>query len=299
MCFKLQESRIAVVSSTAAATLRQLVMFVAGDRVLEEDKAYQEHLSNLADSSARHSSKPSTDSLGPQPPPNSHSPKSSSATSPTPSPRQSQLPNPWAKKQVHLPSGQTADLLPASADAYFIFEDLCLLANAERAKFLRIESLPKTFALELIESVLTNCHPVIRKVGARPDLYILRLTNISQHPEQLTLLSHHLCPFLIRSLSDRPGTSFPLTLRAVRVLFLLLKQFSFELSAETEIFMMLLIRVVSPSSSFSSSSERGSMEEDRDRGGEEKKPLWLRVIALEIIRGYVFVGFIVKLLMRV
>ncbi|KAG1897905.1 uncharacterized protein F5891DRAFT_509678 [Suillus fuscotomentosus] len=32
LCFKLQDSRIAVVSSTAAATLRQLVMFINGQR---------------------------------------------------------------------------------------------------------------------------------------------------------------------------------------------------------------------------------------------------------------------------
>ena len=37
LCFKLQESRIAVVSSTAAATLRQLVMFVV-DKVVDEDR---------------------------------------------------------------------------------------------------------------------------------------------------------------------------------------------------------------------------------------------------------------------
>ena len=36
LCFKLQESRIAVVSSTAAATLRQLVMFVVDKMVLED-----------------------------------------------------------------------------------------------------------------------------------------------------------------------------------------------------------------------------------------------------------------------
>ena len=36
-CFKMQESRIAVVSSTAAATLRQLVMFII-DKVVDEDK---------------------------------------------------------------------------------------------------------------------------------------------------------------------------------------------------------------------------------------------------------------------
>ncbi|KAG8920589.1 hypothetical protein FRC02_000807 [Tulasnella sp. 418] len=41
LCFRLQESRIAVVSSTAAATLRQLVMFVF-DKVVETDKSQAE-----------------------------------------------------------------------------------------------------------------------------------------------------------------------------------------------------------------------------------------------------------------
>ena len=37
LCFKLHESGTAVVSSTAAATLRQLVMFVV-DKIVEEDR---------------------------------------------------------------------------------------------------------------------------------------------------------------------------------------------------------------------------------------------------------------------
>jgi hypothetical protein len=40
LCSKLHESRTAVVSSTAAATLRQLVMFVV-DKVIEDDRRLQ------------------------------------------------------------------------------------------------------------------------------------------------------------------------------------------------------------------------------------------------------------------
>jgi hypothetical protein len=113
--FKLQESRIAVVSSTAAATLRQLVMFLIGDRVTIEDDA----------------------------------------------PKEDVLP----VTEITLPNGVKRTLKPAAWDAYLLFENLCLLINSERARFLRLESLSKTFALELIESILTNCHQVIRKVG--------------------------------------------------------------------------------------------------------------------------------------
>lgn len=124
LCFKLQESRIAVVSSTAAATLRQLVMFVV-DKVVDEERT------------------------GP----------------------------PEATEEVTLPDGSTKKLTASSCDAYAVFEDLCLLANAERPNFLKLEFLRKTFALELIESVLTNYHDLFRK-----------------RTEIILLLQHHLCP---------------------------------------------------------------------------------------------------------
>ena len=101
-----------MVSSTAAATLRQLVMFVV-DKVVEEDRRML--LANELES-------------------------------------------------ITLPDGTTQALGPAARDAFAIFEDLCLLGNGERPQFLQLEYLHKTFALELIESVLTNYHDLFRKV---------------------------------------------------------------------------------------------------------------------------------------
>ena len=116
LCFKLQESRIAVVSSTAAATLRQLVMFVV-DKVVDEDRR---------------------DDLQPE-----------------------------DLTETTLPNGTSKALGPSARDAFAVFEDLCLLANAEPPRFLKLDSLRKTFALELIESVLTNYHELFRKVCMR------------------------------------------------------------------------------------------------------------------------------------
>ncbi|KAI0300723.1 hypothetical protein B0F90DRAFT_1722805 [Multifurca ochricompacta] len=135
LCFKLHESRTAVVSSTAAATLRQLVMFVV-DKVVEEDRRLL-----LA----------------------------------------SEL------ESITLPDGTTQTLGPAARDTFVIFEDLCLLGNGERPQFLQLEYLHKTFALELIESVLTNYHELFRK-----------------HSELLLLLRHHLCPLLLKTLQSAP-----------------------------------------------------------------------------------------------
>ncbi|KAF7329520.1 Protein MON2 [Mycena kentingensis (nom. inval.)] len=200
LCFRLQESKIAVVSSTAAATLRQLVMFVF-DKMVDEDRR------DDADT-----------------------------------------------YEMRLPNGTTKSLGPSARDAFSVFEDLCLLANSEKPNFLKLDFLHKTFALELIESVLTNYHALFR---ART------------HSELTLLLQLHLCPLLLKALSDRP--SFPLTLRCTRVVFLLLKQFSAELETEAEIFLMLLIKIIG--------DEPGAGAE------HEPRPTWMRVIAMEIMRG--------------
>ncbi|KAH7886558.1 hypothetical protein F5I97DRAFT_1868110 [Phlebopus sp. FC_14] len=210
LCFKLQDSRIAVVSSTAAATLRQLVMFVF-DKMVDEDRR--------------------------------------------------DAGDPEALMEVTLPDGNTTALGPYAKDAYSVFEDLCLLANSEQPHFLDLEYLHKTFALELIESVLTNYHELFRK-----------------HSELLLLLQHHLSPLLLKSLSDR--AVFPLTLRCTRVVFLLLKQFSFELKTEAEVFLMLLIRMISDDS-------EGAVD-------HASRPAWTRVLAMEIMRGLCSDGELIR-----
>ena len=45
---------------------------------------------------------------------------------------------------------------PAVHNTFTIFKDLCLLGNGKCPQFSQLEYLHKTFALELIEHVLTN-----------------------------------------------------------------------------------------------------------------------------------------------
>lgn len=99
------------------------------------------------------------------------------------------------------------------------------------------------------------------------------MTVVVQHEELLQLLQHHLCPLVHKALSDRPA--FPLSLRSTRVVFLLLKQFSSELSTEAEVFLMLLIKIIG--------SDGG--DPDPDGGHHGPRPLWMRVLAMEIMRG--------------
>lgn len=102
------------------------------------------------------------------------------------------------------------------------------------------------------------------------------LTSCLQHPELLLLLQHHLCPLLLKALSERP--LFPLTLRSTRVVFLLLKQFSTQLDTESEVFLMLLIKIISGGAS-------GETDQNQELSGLLHRPLWMRVLSMEIMRG--------------
>lgn len=102
-----------MVNNTAAATLRQLVIFVF-DKVAKED------------------------TMG--------------------------LEKSDANQQVEISTGEKIKLHPCAKDAYYLFQDLCLLTNGDHPEYLRLNHLSKTFGLELIESVLTNHYELFREV---------------------------------------------------------------------------------------------------------------------------------------
>lgn len=221
--FKLHEgSKVAVVSSTAAATLRQSVMAVF-DKVKDEDAVLDGIKGGGEDAAAL---------------------------------------APVAAMSLDLPQGAVT-LFPSSRDAYLVFSDLCSLANAEPATFLSLDSLSKTFSLELVESVLSNHQRLFASAGSANRQSI-------SHPELLYLLRSKVCPLLIKSLSEPPA--FPIHLRLMRLLFLLLRQFSSDLVLEVEILLSILLRTINPSA-----------QELAAHGGSPSL-LWQQVLALEVLR---------------
>ncbi|KAI9495186.1 hypothetical protein BDB00DRAFT_256465 [Zychaea mexicana] len=192
ICFRLQDSKIVVVNNTAAATLRQLVIFVF-------DKVTRENAQAATDDEPKH--------------------------------------------EVQLSSGDSIFLRPCAKDAYYLFQDLCLLTNNEPPEFLRLNHLSKTFGLELVESVLTNHYTLFR-----------------EHKELSSLLRERVCPFIIKSFSEKH--EFPQTMRVTRVVYILIKQFSEILVTECEIFLSMFVKILEP-----------------------ENPHWQRVLAIEIFRG--------------
>lgn len=108
----------------------------------------------------------------------------------------------------------SVQLRPAALDAYRVFNDLCLLTEAQRPEYLRISSLTQTFGLELIESVLTN-HAAI----------------FTTHPEQAHILRTRVMPFIISAL--RGKANFATSVRLVRILYTLLRRHMSILPAES------------------------------------------------------------------
>ncbi|KAI8354550.1 guanine nucleotide exchange factor in Golgi transport N-terminal-domain-containing protein [Choanephora cucurbitarum] len=176
ICFRLQDSKIAVVNNTAAATLRQLVIFVF-------DKVGKENASKPSEAETTH--------------------------------------------EVEISTGEKIQLRPCAKDAYYLFQDLCLLTNGDQPEYLRLTHLSKTFGLELIESILTNHYRLFR-----------------EHKELNAILKERVCPMFIKNFSEK--SEFPHTMRLTRVVYILVKQFSELLVMECEIFLSMFVKILEP-----------------------------------------------------
>lgn len=72
---------------------------------------------------------------------------------------------------------------------------------------------------------------------------LLKIRTTIQHPEFVELLRHSLCPLLVRNLAEK-SSSFPLTLRTIRLVYLLIRSFLDQLQDECEVFLTFMVRVI-------------------------------------------------------
>ncbi|RXN01795.1 Protein MON2-like, partial [Acipenser ruthenus] len=154
----------------------------------------------------------------------------------------------------------SSTLRPCAKDAYMLFQDLCQLVNADAPYWLAgMTEMTRTFGLELLESVLNDF----------PQVFL-------EHQEFSFLLKERVCPLVIKLFSPnikfRQGSNatsspapvekpyFPICMRLLRVVSVLIKHFFSLLVTECEIFLSLLVKFL-----------------DGD------KPQWLRAVAVESI----------------
>ncbi|XP_026734031.1 protein MON2 homolog isoform X2 [Trichoplusia ni] len=161
------------------------------------------------------------------------------------------------------------DLKPCAVDAYLILQDIIQLVNGDSAHWLvGISDVPKTFGLELLDTVLTDFSPVFFKIA-----------------EFRFLLKEHVCALIIRLFSPNvkyraaftslhiPGAGaagaggaaperphFPVTMRLLRLVSIIVHKYHAVLVTECEIFLSLTIKFLDPD-----------------------KPMWQRALALEVL----------------
>jgi len=116
--------------------------------------------------------------------------------------------------------------------------------TGERPAYIRFSTIPSTSILEVIEAVLSN-----------------HAKAMATHAEQVHILRSLLMPAIIRSLSDR--LSFPITLRIIRILNLVIRNHLDLMPSECEIALGLLNHMLDP----------------------EASSAWKRALCLEIFRG--------------
>ncbi|XP_066259075.1 protein MON2 homolog [Euwallacea similis] len=179
----------------------------------------------------------------------------------------SQLPNKPEKASVNLeelksPSGSPPKGLPPCAgDAYLLFQDLVQLVNADQPYWLiGMTEMTRTFGLALLESVLTQFYQVFYKF-----------------PEFSFLLKERVCALVIKLFSPnikyrsnvpsnmQQATSFekpyfPISMRLLRVVSILIQKYHSLLVTECEIFLSLIVKFLDPD-----------------------KPTWQRSLALEVL----------------
>eukprot|EP00117_Sycon_ciliatum_P002578 scpid7760/ scgid7743/ Protein MON2 homolog; Protein SF21 len=166
-----------------------------------------------------------------------------------------QLQSSSRKSPVNLP--------PCAQDAYLVFQDLCQLTNGDPPYWLtEVPEISRTLGLELLESLLS----------AHPEAFL-------QIPEFSFMLKERVCPLVIKlfspsikynlamspnalssggAVADKP--SFPVCLRLLRIVGVLIKHFYVLLVTECEIFLSLLVKFL-----------------------EIDKPIWQRVLAVEVL----------------
>ncbi|GMS96069.1 hypothetical protein PENTCL1PPCAC_18244 [Pristionchus entomophagus] len=207
MCFRLRFAKDPTVINAASAAVRQIVASVF-ERVVQEDGMKSSSFSVAVESST------GTDLLSRVPPPT---------------------------------------LRPCAADAYMLFKDLCLLVDGEPPVWLSgLQEMSRTLGLELIETLLHSFPGVFFK-----------------HDEFTRLLREIVCPLVIRlfspnikntnlssltstalaqaraianSTGSADRTNFPLAMRLVRLIVILVNIYHQKLVTECEIFLSQLIR---------------------------------------------------------
>ncbi|KZS11860.1 MON2 protein, partial [Daphnia magna] len=238
LCFRLHFAKDTTIGNTAGATVRQLVSLVF-ERVVIEDASSNEEAPTTGDNNFSDGSKEFT----------------------------------------KLSDSPLKTLKPSAQDAFSLFQDLVMLVNGDQPSWLvGMTEMTRTFGIELLENILSTFYSVFFK-----------------HQEFSSLLKERVCALVIKLFSpnvksqyrlaighqqqqlqaQQPITTdkpfFPVSMRLLRLVSVLVQKYYSLLVTECEIFLSLIIKFLDPD-----------------------KPAWQRALALEILHRLLAQPLLVK-----
>ncbi|XP_030384078.1 protein MON2 homolog isoform X2 [Scaptodrosophila lebanonensis] len=238
LCFRLHYTKNPTIVNTAGATIRQLVSLVFERVYLEKDSVAS--LQNQQAQLQQQDLKKNGLKDGPTTSTNAIEGDASSAVAGSP--------------------GQ--DVQTFASDAFMLFQDLVQLVNAEQPYWLvGMTEMTRTFGLELLEAVLSSFSAVFHEnndfrllLKERVCALVIKLFSPNVKHRQLPAQNNGNAAVP----ADKPH--FPISMRLLRLVAILIQKYHTILVTECEIFLSLIIKFLDPD-----------------------KPHWQRALALEVI----------------
>ncbi|XP_017782824.1 PREDICTED: protein MON2 homolog isoform X2 [Nicrophorus vespilloides] len=175
--------------------------------------------------------------------------------------------NPPATRQVNLEELKVASGVPpkglsaCAADAFLLFQDLVQLVNADQPYWLQgMTEMTRTFGLELLESVLTQFSVVFFKNAEFSFLLKERVCALVIKLFSPNIKYRSTIPASVQQATPFDKPYFPISMRLLRVVSILIQKYHVLLVTECEIFLSLIVKFLDPD-----------------------KPSWQRALALEVL----------------
>nr|CAH0104416.1 unnamed protein product [Daphnia galeata] len=236
LCFRLHFAKDATIGNTAGATVRQLVSLVF-ERVVIEDASSNEETPVSVDSSFSGGS----------------------------------------KEFIKLPDSPLKALKPFAQDAFSLFQDLVMLVNGDQPSWLiGMTEMTRTFGIELLENILVTFYSVFFKhqefsslLKERVCALVIKLFSPNVKSQYRIAIGHQQQQLQTPITTDKPF--FPVSMRLLRLVSVLVQKYYSLLVTECEIFLSLIIKFLDPD-----------------------KPAWQRALALEILHRLLAQPLLVK-----
>ncbi|KAJ8933043.1 hypothetical protein NQ314_014283 [Rhamnusium bicolor] len=152
-------------------------------------------------------------------------------------------------------------LPPCAGDAFLLFQDLVQLVNADQPYWLiGMTEMTRTFGLELLESVLTQFSLVFYKNAEFSFLLKERVCALVIKLFSPNIKYRSNVPSNIQQATPFEKPYFPISMRLLRVVSVLIQKYHSLLVTECEIFLSLIVKFLDPD-----------------------KPTWQRSLALEVL----------------